>query len=153
MTVSEEHLNVVGQSVYRRDGLGHVKGKTVFVDDLAFPGMLHLKMVRSPVHHGLIKGIDFSEAEKVPGFVRALTYQDVPKNIYTILCLIGVGPDDEPVLAEKRVRWKGEQIAAHRGRNRSGGHGSGGQSARGHRRTARRVRCRGSAQARRANRD
>jgi CO/xanthine dehydrogenase Mo-binding subunit len=69
-------------------------------------------MVRSPVHHGLIKGVDFSEAEKVPGFVRALTYQDVPKNIYTILCLIGVGPDDEPVLAEKRVRWKGEQIAA-----------------------------------------
>jgi CO/xanthine dehydrogenase Mo-binding subunit len=112
MTVSEEHLNVVGQSVLRRDGLGHVKGKTVFVDDLTFPGMLHLKMVRSPVHHGLIKSIDFSEAEKVPGFVRALTYQDVPKNIYTILCLIGVGPDDEPVLAEKRVRWKGEQIAA-----------------------------------------
>jgi CO/xanthine dehydrogenase Mo-binding subunit len=112
MTVSEEHLNVVGQSVLRRDGLGHVKGKTVFVDDLSFPGMLHLKMVRSPVHHGLVKGVDFSEAEKVPGFVRALTYQDVPKNIYTILCLIGVGPDDEPVLAEKRVRWKGEQIAA-----------------------------------------
>ncbi len=112
MTVSEEHLNVVGRSVQRRDGLGHVKGKTVFVDDLTFPGLLHLKMVRSPVHHGLIKSIDFSEAEKVPGFVRALTYKDVPKNIYTILCLIGVGPDDEPVLAEKRVRWKGEQIAA-----------------------------------------
>src|SRR5512143_2551869 len=112
MTVSKEHLNIVGQSVLRRDGLGHVKGKTVFVDDMTFHGMLHLKMVRSPVHHGLIKDIDFSEAEKVPGFVRALTYQDVPKNIYTILCLIGVGPDDEPVLAESRVRWKGEQIAA-----------------------------------------
>ena len=48
----------------------------------------------------------------MPGFVRALTYRDVPKNIYTILCLIGVGPDEEPVLAEDRVRFKGEQIAA-----------------------------------------
>jgi len=92
--------------------MGHVTGKTVYVDDMSFPGMLHLKMVRSPLPHALIKGIDFSAAEKVPGFVRALTYKDVPKNIYTILCLIGVGPDEEPVLAEDRVRFKGEQIAA-----------------------------------------
>jgi len=55
---------------------------------------------------------DFSEAEKVPGFVCALTHEDVPKNIYTILCLIGVGPDDEPVLAQDKVLFVGEQIAA-----------------------------------------
>jgi CO/xanthine dehydrogenase Mo-binding subunit len=108
----KEYLNVVGQSVGRRDGMGHVKGETVYANDRQFPGMLHLKMVRSPVPHARIKGMDFSEAEKVPGFVRALTYKDVPKNIYTILCLIGVEPDDEPVLAEDRVRYKGEQIAA-----------------------------------------
>ena len=36
----------------------------------------------------------------------------MPKNIYTILCLIGVGPDEEPVLAEQEVLFKGEQIAA-----------------------------------------
>jgi len=107
-----ESLNVVGQSVLRRDGIGHVTGKTVYVDDIKFRDMLHLKMVRSPLHHARIRGIDFSEAEKVPGFVRAFTYKDVPKNIYTILCLIGVGPDEEPVLAEDRVLWKGEQIAA-----------------------------------------
>ncbi len=110
--MAEQKMNVVGQSVTRRDGLGHVTGKTVYVDDIKFPDMLYLKMVRSPLPHARIKGIDFSEAEKVPGFVTALTYKDVPKNIYTILCLIGVGPDDEPVLAEDRVRWKGEQIAA-----------------------------------------
>ncbi len=105
-------LKVVGQSVARRDGLGHVTGKTQYIDDIQFRDMLHLKMVRSPIHHGLIKNIDFSEAAKVPGFVRALTWRDVPKNIYTILCLIGVGPDDEPVLAQDKVLWKGEQIAA-----------------------------------------
>jgi CO/xanthine dehydrogenase Mo-binding subunit len=110
--MNEKTLNVVGQSVLRRDGLGHVTGKTTYIDDLKFPDMLHLKMVRSPLPHAIIKGIDFSEAEKVPGFVRAFTYKDVPKNIYTILCLIGVGPDEEPVLAEDRVRYQGEQIAA-----------------------------------------
>jgi CO/xanthine dehydrogenase Mo-binding subunit len=110
--MTTETLNVVGQSLLRRDGLGHVTGKTIYVDDIRFPGMLHLKMVRSPVAHARIKSIDFSEAEKVPGFVRAFTYKDVPKNIYTILCLIGVGPDEEPVLAEDKVLYQGEQIAA-----------------------------------------
>jgi CO/xanthine dehydrogenase Mo-binding subunit len=111
-TMNEEKLNVVGQSIPRRDGRGHVTGQTIFVDDIKFRDMLHLKMVRSPVAHARIKGIDFSEAEKVPGFVRALTHEDVPKNIYTILCLIGVGPDEEPVLAVDKVLYKGEQIAA-----------------------------------------
>jgi CO/xanthine dehydrogenase Mo-binding subunit len=110
--MSDEKLNEVGQSHLRRDGMGHVLGKTVFVDDIKFPDMLHIKMVRSPVPHANIKGIDFSEAEKVPGFVTALTHKDVPKNIYTILCLIGVGPDEEPVLAEDKVLYVGEQIAA-----------------------------------------
>lgn len=110
--MNEERLNAVGQSIQRRDGQGHVTGKTIYVDDIKFRDMLHLKMVRSPVPHARINGIDFTEAEQVPGFVRALTYKDVPKNIYTILTLIGVGPDEEPVLAEDKVRYKGEQIAA-----------------------------------------
>jgi CO/xanthine dehydrogenase Mo-binding subunit len=110
--MKEQTLGVVGQSILRRDGLGHVTGKTVFVEDLKFPDTLHLKMVRSPLHHAQIRGIDFSAAEKVPGFVRAFTYKDVPKNLYTILCLIGIGPDEEPVLAEQEVLYKGEQIAA-----------------------------------------
>lgn len=110
--MAEHDLNVVGQSVKRRDGMGHVTGKTVYIDDMHFPDMLYMKIVRSPVAHGKINGIDFSEAERVPGFVRALTHEDVPKNIYTILCLIGVGPDEEPVLAVDRVRYKSEPIAA-----------------------------------------
>jgi CO/xanthine dehydrogenase Mo-binding subunit len=110
--MAEQDLKVVGQSVLRRDGMSHVTGKTQYVDDIRFPDMTYLKMVRSPVHHARIRGIDFSAAEKVPGFIKAFTYKDVPKNIYTILCLIGVGPDEEPVLAEQEVLFKGEQIAA-----------------------------------------
>jgi CO/xanthine dehydrogenase Mo-binding subunit len=44
--------------------------------------------------------------------VTVLTHEDVPSNWYTILKLIGVEPDDEPVLPEDRVLFKGEQIAA-----------------------------------------
>jgi CO/xanthine dehydrogenase Mo-binding subunit len=105
-------LNVVGRSVPRSDGIGHVTGRTQFTTDHSFPGMLHLKIVRSPIHHARIRGIDLSEAERVPGFVRALTHADVPHNVYTILGLIGVEPEEEFVLAEDRVRYKGEPIAA-----------------------------------------
>ena len=105
-------LNVVGQSVGRSDGIGHVTGRTQFFGDRTFPGMLHLKMVRSPLHHARIRGVDLSEAERVPGFVRALTWRDVPHNLYTILGLIGVEPEEEYVLAEDRVRFRGEAIVA-----------------------------------------
>jgi CO/xanthine dehydrogenase Mo-binding subunit len=105
-------LNVVGRSVGRSDGIGHVTGRTQFTADRSFPGMLHLKMVRSPVHHARVRGIDTSDAELVPGFVCALTAKDVPHNTYTILSLIGVEPEEEFVLAEDRVRFKGEAIVA-----------------------------------------
>jgi len=110
--MTEQDLKVVGQSVLRRDGSEHVTGQTKYVDDIFYPGMLHLKMVRSPVPHARIRSVDFSEAEQVPGFVRALTHVDVPKNVYTILCLIGVGPDEEPVLAEDKVLYFNQPIAA-----------------------------------------
>jgi CO/xanthine dehydrogenase Mo-binding subunit len=105
-------LNVVGRSVARADGIGHVTGRTQYTSDRTFPGMLHLKMVRSPLHHARIRGVDLSEAERVPGFVRALSAKDVPHNKYTILSLIGVEPEEEFVLAEDRVRFKGEAIIA-----------------------------------------
>ncbi|SDB07853.1 xanthine dehydrogenase family protein molybdopterin-binding subunit [Bauldia litoralis] len=108
---SDDH-NAVGVSIERSDGLGHVTGKTQFYADRHYPGMLTLKMVRSPHHHAKILNVDTSAAEKMPGVVRVLTHADVPSNIYTILRLIQVEPNDEPVLAVDKVRFKGEAVVA-----------------------------------------
>jgi CO/xanthine dehydrogenase Mo-binding subunit len=107
-----EDGKAVGTSLARSDALGHVTGQTQFYADRQFPGMLYLRMVRSPHDHARILSVDTSEAEKLPGVVRVLTHKDVPANIYTILRLIQVEPNDEPVLAEGKVRFKGEQIVA-----------------------------------------
>ena len=107
-----EGHQAVGVSGKRSDIDGHVTGRTQYYADRSFPRMLHLKMVRSPHHHAKILSVDTSEAEKLPGVVRVLTHKDVPKNVYTILCLIQVEPDDEPCLAVDKVRYKGEQIVA-----------------------------------------
>ena len=107
-----KQLGIVGQSVKRVDSLGHVTGQTQFVDDVSYPRMLHLKIVRSPYSRGIIHGIDVSEAEAFPGVAAVITAADVPNNWYTILTLIGVGPPDEPVLAHEEVMYEGEPICA-----------------------------------------
>jgi CO/xanthine dehydrogenase Mo-binding subunit len=107
-----KQLGIVGQSVKRRDGVGHVTGQTQYVDDVFYPNMLWLQMVRSPVARGKIRRIDTSRAEAMPGVAAVITAQDVPNNWYTILCLIGIEPNDEPVLAHEEVMYEGEPICA-----------------------------------------
>lgn len=107
-----KQLGIVGQSVKRSDGVGHVTGQTGYVDDVFYPGMLWLKMVRSPVSRGRIRHIDTSRAERLPGVAAVVTAADVPNNWYTILCLIGIEPNDEPVLASDEVMYEGEPICA-----------------------------------------
>jgi CO/xanthine dehydrogenase Mo-binding subunit len=108
----EDDHTVIGTPVQRADALGHVTGGTEFFEDVNPTGLLHLKMHRSERHHALLKGVDLTKALEVPGVVRVLTHEDVPANWYTILRLIGVEPNDEPVLPEDRVLYKGEQIVA-----------------------------------------
>jgi CO/xanthine dehydrogenase Mo-binding subunit len=99
-------LKVVGRSKRRYDGLGHVTGGATYVDDVFVPGTLAVKVLRSPVHKGIIKKLDVSQAESFPGVHGVITHEDVPCNTYGYLTL------DQMVLAEGAVRYKGEPIAA-----------------------------------------
>ncbi len=108
----QEGFSVIGASVGRLDARGHVTGQTQYFEDVRFAGMLHIKMCRSTRHHALLRNVDTAPAMRVPGVVRVLTWRDVPNNWYTVLRLIGVEPNDEPVLAEDRVLYKGEPICA-----------------------------------------
>jgi CO/xanthine dehydrogenase Mo-binding subunit len=108
----EGDFDVIGTPVQRSDARGHVTGRTEFFEDVYPTGMLHLKMHRSERHHALLKRVDAAAALEVPGVARVLTHEDVPNNWYTILRLIGVEPNDEPVLPEDRVLYMGEPIVA-----------------------------------------
>src|SRR5215212_9252098 len=104
-------MKAVGARLPRYDGLGHVTGRTQYVDDVRVHRMLWTKAVRSPHHHAGIVSIDTSKAEAMPGVHAVITHKDVPKNVYGHLEALGV-PADEPLLAEDDVRWKGQAIAA-----------------------------------------
>jgi len=98
-------MRVVGERIPRYDGMRHVTGKTTYVDDVSLPGILAVKVLRSPVHSALIRSIDVSSAESMPGVAAVITAKDVPNNGF------GLVPD-EPVLAAHEVRYQGEPIAA-----------------------------------------
>ena len=106
MHIERKTLKWVGKSVSRKDGRGKVTGETKFFSDLTMPNMLWAKVVRSKHPHALIKKIDVSKAEALPGVAAVLTYKDVTgQNGFGILT------PDQPVLCQDKVRYLGDAIA------------------------------------------
>ncbi|MCK5599121.1 xanthine dehydrogenase family protein [bacterium] len=101
----KEKISEVGRSVKRVDAYEKARGESIFTDDLSFPGMLHAGVFRSPCASGAIESLDIAAAKAVEGIKAVLTYKDIPgKNLVPVVF------DDQPLLAEKRVRYHGEPI-------------------------------------------
>ena len=45
-----KHHNTVGKATRRQDGADKVKGRTRFAGDLPLAGLLHARLVHSPMH-------------------------------------------------------------------------------------------------------
>jgi 4-hydroxybenzoyl-CoA reductase subunit alpha len=103
----EREPNVIGKPFRRVDGRAKVTGATRFADDLAFPRMAFLRLVRSTVPHARIVRIDLAEAEKVPGVLGFMTGRDFPVPF-------GILPvsQDEHALCPDKVRFVGDPVAA-----------------------------------------
>ena len=105
----------IGAVFPRPDAVDKVRGVARFADDLAFPGMLYGKVIRSSVPHGRIRRIDLSAASRHPHVVGTLTVEDIPgKNVVHVIY------DDQPALADGIVRYVGEPIALIASEDRRG---------------------------------
>src|SRR4029077_2553740 len=107
----EPRVKAVGARLPRYDGVGHVTGRTQYVDDVRVGRLLWVKALRSPHHHAAITKLDTSKAEAMKGVHAIVTAADVPRNVYGHLEGLGV-PGDEPLPADGEVRYKGQPIAA-----------------------------------------
>ena len=103
-------MKAVGARLPRYDGVAHVTGRTMYVDDIRATGTLWAKALRSPVDHADITGLDLSKAEAMKGVHAIITWKDVPLLEYGHLSALGI-PEDEPLLAKDDVRYKGQPIA------------------------------------------
>ena len=103
----QRELNIIGKPFRRVDGRAKVTGATKFADDLSFPRMCFVRLVRSTVPHARIKSIDVTEAAKVPGFLGYLTGQEMP-------IPFGILPvsQDEHALCPDKVRFVGDPVVA-----------------------------------------
>ena len=103
--MSEDQLEFVGRSVARRDGYGKVTGQYEYGVDVTRPGMLHAKIRRSDIQHGLLRRVDTSKALATAGVHAVLTGTDIGD------CRASRFVRDEPILATDRVRYHGEPVA------------------------------------------
>jgi len=97
---------IIGQSVSRIDGPDKVTGETLYAADVALPGMLTGKILRSPHPHARIRGIDTTAAWQIPGVKAIVTGEDARG------CFQGKVLRDMPVLCWDRVRYIGDRVAA-----------------------------------------
>ena len=100
-------FKIVGTRLARPDGHDKVTGKAAYGADIAAPGMLHGRILRSPHAHALITSIDVSEALRLPGVKAVVTGADFAET------------DDEDFadirdncLAREKVMYDGHAVAA-----------------------------------------
>src|SRR5579859_2293026 len=114
---SEPHyvMRAVGRSVPRKDGIGKATGRAKYADDLAFPGMLHGRTIRSTIASGRVTAIKRQITET--GFT-VVDWHDIPaaRGGRNVVALI---EDDQPFLVEQIVRHVAEPIMllAHENRD------------------------------------
>ena len=104
----------IGERVLRLEDGPLLAGQGRFAADWAFPDMLHMRVVRSNVAHGIITGIDTAAAMAVVGVIAVWTPDDVadiPDIDFRATKYTGLEPYKQPVLARGRVRYVGEPVA------------------------------------------
>ena len=98
--------SVVGKPVTREDGPGKVSGELIYPADIVLPGMIWGKVLRSPFPHARIVHIDASRAMSLAGVRAVITGKDLTG------MRVGRMLQDVPLLAEDKVRFVGERVAA-----------------------------------------
>jgi len=113
-----ENGSILGSTYHRPSALAKVTGTWDFGADVALhmpPDTLRLALVQAKVSHANIKGIDTSEAEKMPGVVKVVTHKDVKgKNAITGLITFPTNKGDgwdRPILCKDKVFQFGDAIA------------------------------------------
>lgn len=105
-------VKYVNQPIRKKDAMALVTGKPVYTDDIAPKDCLVVKVLRSPHAHAEILEIKKDIAEKLPGIVCVLTYEDVPQKRFTMAGQTYPEPSPyDRLILDKRVRFVGDAVA------------------------------------------
>jgi CO/xanthine dehydrogenase Mo-binding subunit/aerobic-type carbon monoxide dehydrogenase small subunit (CoxS/CutS family) len=105
--------SVLGRNIPAPAGPDVVTGRARYTLDVAVPGKLFLKMLRSPHAHARIVAIDKTAALAVPGVVAVLTHEDVPDQLFsTARHEIASDDADDTRVLDTVMRFIGQRVAA-----------------------------------------
>jgi putative selenate reductase molybdopterin-binding subunit len=112
VTPESQTWQTVGKPEKKVDAVKLVQGKPAFTADMDIRGMLYAKVLHSPHAHAIIKRIDTSKAKELQGVVAVLTWQDIPRVVYSTAGQSDPipGPLDSFSL-DKKVRFVGDRVA------------------------------------------
>ena len=103
---------VVGKPEKKLDAEKLVQGKPAFTADLHMPDMLIARVLRSPFAHARITAIDTSKAKALPGVAAVLTWQDLPRVVYSTAGQSDPIPGPlDMVSLDNKVRFVGDRVA------------------------------------------
>ena len=109
-----ERRKLVGQSILRKEDGPLLRGQGRFAADISFPGQLHMRVVRSPVAHGVLRGVDATAALAQAGVVAVWHFADVadiPPIDFRLTRIETLAPYRQTILARDRVRYVGDPVA------------------------------------------
>lgn len=106
-------MSMVGKSIVKIDARQKVTGEALYPGDINLPGQAYMKILFAGRPHAIIRSVDTSKAENMPGVLAVFTAKDVPVNEYGLIM------PDQPVLCgpgskkpfTDRVRFIGDQVA------------------------------------------
>jgi len=100
----------MGHARKRVEDARFIRGAGHYIDDINLPGQLWLDIVRSPYAHARIKGIDDSEAMKVPGVAAVITGKAL--ETYGLHWMPTIAGDNQMVLPTDTVMFQSQEVAA-----------------------------------------
>ena len=116
VAIDSEKARIFGKPARRLEDLPLITGRGRYAEDISFPGQLHMRVVRSPIAHGRITGVEATEALAVPGVAAVWTSADIadlpPIDFRADRGSESLKPYRQPVLAKERVRYVGDPVAA-----------------------------------------
>jgi carbon-monoxide dehydrogenase large subunit len=107
-------LAYVGSRTLRSEDRSLLRGDAAFVADIQRPRMVHAAVLRSPLPHAWLRGVDARLALSQPGVIDVISFKDIA-DVGHIPMRLASHPEltralQRP-LADDRVRYVGEPVA------------------------------------------
>jgi carbon-monoxide dehydrogenase large subunit len=112
----------IGRRRLRKEDARLVTGQTNWTDNIQFPGMVHMAVLRSPMAHAKVTRVDVAPARERPGVIAAFSGADLAEEQGSLPCAWPVTADMKqpahPPLAVDEVRYVGDAVAVLVARDR-----------------------------------